>query len=140
MRWSDLPGARVLGTVVVHELLFAIRTPEAHSWVEKLTPDSSILTNLRVFLSTCRRNQSTKFLVARGPADSKEVSTLEQFPPQLATYVKTGPMLCGQVVHWNSTVLPAATVAVTLALIAFLWQTILGSLHPALAYAPSFRP
>jgi hypothetical protein len=52
-----------------------------------------------------------------------------QSPPQLATYVKTGPRVCGQVVHWNWTVPPAATVADTLALTAFLWQMMLGSLH-----------
>jgi hypothetical protein len=27
--------------------------------------------------------------------------TKEQFPPQLATYVITGPIPCGHVVHWN---------------------------------------
>jgi hypothetical protein len=49
--------------------------------------------------------------------------TVEQFPPQLATYVITGPIPCGQVVHWNWTVPPAGTVALTLAFTAFLWQT-----------------
>lgn len=48
----DIPGARVLGTVVVHVLLLAIKSPVAQTWVARLIPDSSILTNLRAFLST----------------------------------------------------------------------------------------
>lgn len=48
----SIPGASVLGTVLVQELLFAIRTPDAHSWVLKLMPDWSILTHFSEFLST----------------------------------------------------------------------------------------
>jgi len=48
----NLPGAKVFGTVVVQVLLFAISTPVAQTCVEKLIPDSSILTNLRVLLAT----------------------------------------------------------------------------------------
>jgi hypothetical protein len=52
-RKGEVPGARVLGTVVVHVLLLAIRTADAQVWVVKSMPDWSIFTNLRVFLSTC---------------------------------------------------------------------------------------
>jgi hypothetical protein len=47
-----IPGARLLGTVVVQELLLAIRSAAAQTWVLKLMPAWSILTNLRVFLLT----------------------------------------------------------------------------------------